>query len=168
MMRLRELGNQDAPFMLEWMHDKDVVKNLRADFELKTIDDCKAFIKNARDFRDSLHLAIVNDNNEYMGTVSLKHITKKNAEFGITVRSCAMGKGFSGFGMKAIIDLGFKELGLQEIYWCVDPENKRALKFYDKQNYMACNAPSFAKYTDEEKKKYLWFHILAAGDYYKC
>ena len=36
-MKLRKLDVKDAPFMLEWMHSADVVKNLQADFASKTI-----------------------------------------------------------------------------------------------------------------------------------
>ena len=105
-MRLRTLEEKDAPLMLEWMHDTDVVKDLRADFASKTLDDCIDFIQAAHYSNENLHLAIVGDDDEYMGTVSLKHIMERRAEFGITVRSCAMGKGFSKYGMQSIIEKG--------------------------------------------------------------
>jgi len=150
--------------MLEWMHDKDVVKDLRKDFGSRTIRDCEYFIRESNNIKESLHLAIVNDNDEYMGTVSLKHITEKTAEFGITIRSCAMGKGYSRFGMDAILAKGFIELGLKEIYWCVDPNNKRALRFYKKNTYQCCDAPQNANYSIEEKNYFVWFHVLSSGD----
>ena len=53
-----------------------------------------------------LHLAVANDNDAYMGTVSLKHIHDGTAEFAITVRACAMGKGYSQFGMVSILEIG--------------------------------------------------------------
>lgn len=38
-MKLRNLENKDAAFMLEWMHDTSVVKYMRSDLliKLKTI-----------------------------------------------------------------------------------------------------------------------------------
>lgn len=36
-MRLRDLELKDAPFMLEWMHDENVVEKLRGKFKEKTI-----------------------------------------------------------------------------------------------------------------------------------
>lgn len=134
-MKLRKLEIDDAPLMLEWMHDKSVVKFMQADFAHKTIDDCKAFINAAQDTSNNLHLAIVNDLNEYMGTVSLKNIINGTAEFAITIRMEAMGKGYSKYGMAEIIRIGLEELGLNRIYWCVSPENIRACKFYDKNGY---------------------------------
>ena len=96
-MRLRKLELKDAPLMLEWMHDKDVTQNLRANFAAKTISDCENFIKSSEDFSKSIHLAIVTDEDEYMGTVSPKNVdrTTNSAEFVITVRKAAMGAGCS-------------------------------------------------------------------------
>ena len=157
-MRLRKLLPKDAPLMLEWMHDPDVVKYMRRDFTSKTIEDCLQFIQAANNSEEDLHCAIVNDEDEYMGTVSLKHIEDGTAEFGITVRSCAMGKGYAQFGMYSIIEKGFSELGLDEIYWCVSPENKRALRFYDKSGYERCEQFSLTEhYTEEEQNRYRWY-----------
>ena len=94
-MKLRELRAKDAQLMLEWMHDPDVVKDLRRDFASKTLEDCLQFIQASKNSEEDLHCAIVNDEDEYMGTVSLKHIREGRAEFGITVRRCSMGKGLS-------------------------------------------------------------------------
>ncbi len=139
-MRLRRLEDKDAPFMLEWMHDPTVVEHMQADFASKSIYDCTQFIQNSST-DNSTHFAIVDDNDEYMGTVSLKHITDTEAEFAITVRKSAMGKGFSSLAMREIIDYGFKALKLNSVYWCVNPENKRAVRFYDKNGYQRVDSP---------------------------
>lgn len=136
-MRLRKLEITDAPLMLEWMHNEDVVSKLGTNFAQKTLKDCENFILSSLSDDENLHLAIVDENNEYMGTVSLKHIDKENktAEFAITVRSKAMGKGYSKYGMQEILRRGLQEVGLKDIYWCVSVENKRAIRFYDKNGY---------------------------------
>ena len=67
--------------------------------------------------------------------MSLKHITKGSAEFAIVIRSTVMGHGYSSFAMSEIIRIGF-EKGLSSIYWCVNPTNKRAIQFYDKNGYI--------------------------------
>lgn len=134
-MRLRKLEEKDAPLMLEWMRDPSVVEYMQTDFASKTIEDCLDFIKYAADHTTDVHFAVVDDNDEYMGTVSLKHIMDGSAEFAITVRKAAMGRGFSSFAMKEIIEYGFNTLNLNSIYWCVRPENKRAVRFYDKNGY---------------------------------
>ncbi len=159
-MNLRKLELKDAQFMLEWMHDESVVRDLRKKFATKTIDDCINFIKTAQENSENLHLAIVDDNDEYMGTVSLKHIKGCTAEFGITVRKCAMGKGYSHYAMEKIMKIAFEKRGMNFIYWCVDPINLRAVRFYDKNGYTRCKTPNQADdYTDEEKKRFIWYCV---------
>lgn len=135
-MNLRKLELKDAPLMLEWMHDPDVVQNMQADFAHKTLNDCENFIRTSQTDNKNLHLAVVDDDNTYMGTVSLKNIENGTAEFAITVRKGAMGKGVSKYAMSEIIRIGLEELNLKSVYWCVSPENKRAVKFYDKNGYI--------------------------------
>ena len=76
-MHLRKLKTQDAQFMLEWMHDDSVIHYMRANFAAMQIDDCMNFIEESMYEKQNVHLAITDDNDEYMGTVSLKNILKK-------------------------------------------------------------------------------------------
>lgn len=136
-MKLRALELQDAYLMVEWMHDATIVKNMHANFLDKTEKDCEEFIRCSREDKNNMHLAIASDDNIYMGTVSLKHIIKNDAaEFGIVVRRQAQGKGYAKWAMEEIIKIGISKLNLKKIYWCVDPENRRAMGFYDKNNYL--------------------------------
>ena len=165
-MRLRKLEEKDAPLMLEWMHDPDVVENLNKNFAAMTMDDCKRFIIGSADTKVNLHLAIVDDNDEYMGTVSLKDIHREagDAEFGITVRAAAMGRGFSSFAMKEMIRIGLEEEKLQKIYWCVDASNGRALHFYDKNGYKRVRYEELgvqADYTEEQIRDFVWYLVEA-------
>jgi len=136
-MLLRKLEGKDAPLMLDWMHDNDVVKDLRTDFAAKTLSDCLSFITHSQVEINNLNLAVVSDEDEYMGTVSLKNIdvNRKNAEFAITIRKCAMGKGYSQYAMSEIIRIAFDKLNLDCVYWCVSRKNIRAVRFYEKQHY---------------------------------
>ena len=95
MMQLRRLQPQDAPLMLEWMHDADAVQHMRANFAAMTLADCERFIAAAQKDTPALHRAIADENGTYQGTVSLKNIdpAKGEAEFAIAVRRCAMGRG---------------------------------------------------------------------------
>lgn len=161
-MKLRRLEQKDARLMLAWMHDKDVVEWLSANFASKKIEDCEMFIEKSNSDNTDLHLAIVNDNDIYMGTVSLKHINyaQKTAEFAITVRKEAMGQGYSTYGMKEILKIGLYELGLEKIYWCVSKRNYRAIRFYDKNKYNRIDTiPSaISKYYKEyENNDLIWY-----------
>lgn len=157
-MNVRKLKTRDAPYMLEWMHDDSVVHFFRKSFADKTIGDCVRFIKQAEDESDSINLAIVDERDEYYGTVSLKHIQHRTAELGIVVRRCAMGRGYAAFGLKEIFAYGHRNREIDFVYWCVDPENKRAIRFYDKNHFQRCDAPDMARgYAAEEKQRLCWY-----------
>ena len=161
-MKLRPLTPKDAFHMLEWMHDDSVVHHLGTNFAEKTIDDCRRFIDWANSTDSDLHLAIDNGCGEYMGTVSLKHIDKAagSAEFAVTVRACAMGKGYSHFGMDAILHHGTEHLGLSRIYWCVSQKNARAVRFYDKHGYTrTTDVPQSISehYTAAQLADFIWY-----------
>lgn len=162
-MRLRPLRPEDAPLMLEWMHDENVTYHLSGNFAAKQASDCIAFIAACADTAENWHLAIADEQDVYMGTVSLKHIDpeEKEAEFAISTRSCAMGKGISRAAMAEMLRLGFAERGLQRIYWCVAPENTRAVRFYDKNGYQRVAVQTLPAarrwYTPEQQGHYLWY-----------
>lgn len=160
-MRLRELELKDAPLMLEWMHDKSIVEKLRGNFEKKTIEDCEAFIKLSKNKEENIHLAIVSDEDEYMGTVSLKNVDEGSAEFAITVRKISMGRGYSWFGMEEILKLAFEKYGLESVYWCVSRENDRAVRFYDKHNFHeALDIPPHVLKRYEGVNNLKWYSFL--------
>ena len=110
-MRLRKLEIRDAPLMLEWMRDESVVCYFRKDFAKMTMDDCIDFIQRAQKETENIHLAIADDRDEYMGTVSLKQIRGNIAELGIALRAAAMGRGYALFGMNEIMEYGFRTRG---------------------------------------------------------
>lgn len=165
-MYLRKLALKDAPLMLAWMHDKSVTSNLRTDFSSKTLQDAEHFIEWSWEDNNNLNLAISSDEDEYMGTVSLKSIEDGSAEFAITVRAEAMGHGYSWFGMESIIEKAFNELDLESVYWCVSRANTRAVRFYDKHNFHeALDIPAriLNRYKGIDNLK--WYSVLKGDDF---
>jgi len=166
-MHLRKLEEGDAPLMLEWMHDPSVVEKLYTDFASKTLADARDFIAWSRaNFpepetgRGDLHLAIADDGDEYLGTVSLRRIGEGTAEFAITIRKSAMGTGAGWFGMSEILKKGFAEYGLQRVYWCVSPENERAVRFYRKHDFgelLPDDVPEGIRSRYPAPEAFLWF-----------
>ena len=166
-MILRELNETDAPYMLEWMHDKSVVKDLPTDFASKTEEDCYAFIAHAKG-ADYLHMAVASDEEEYMGTVSLKHIDIENgsAEFAIAMRVQAMGRGYAWFGMCEMLKLAFEKFKLQCVYWCVSDDNKRACRFYEKHGFHeVCDVPDVIAKRYKQVENLRWYSVLVGDDY---
>ena len=165
-MLLRKLELKDAPLMLAWMHDKNVTKNLRTDFSSKTLKDAEFFIRSSWSDSKSVNLAIVNDEDEYMGTVSLKHIEDSSAEFAITVRGEAMRHGYAWFGMESIIEKAFEELKLESVYWCVSRDNARAVRFYDKHNFHeALDIPQKVLNRYEGIDNLKWYSVLKGDEF---
>lgn len=167
-MYLRKLELKDAPLMLEWMHDDTITHNLSTDFASKGLNDCEGFIVASADTSINLHMAIASDIDEYMGTVSLKHIATeaRNAEFAITVRKSAMGRGYSWYGMTEIIRIAFEELGLNCVYWCVSEKNERAFHFYNKHGFhemLDISEEILDRYCGVEGLK--WYSVLIGDDY---
>lgn len=154
--------------MLSWMHDDNVVHDLYTDFLSMTLEDCKKFISSSYDISETIHYAIASDEDEYMGTVSLKYIDKKNnsAEFAIIVRKEAMGHGYAWFGMKAILEKAFNEFDLNSVYWCVSRKNKRAIRFYDKHNFhetLEISETILSRYSG--KKDLKWYSVLNGDNF---
>lgn len=134
---IRSIEMKDLPLMYEWMHDEKVTENLQADFANFTEDRVKRFIESAMeqsDDSDNLHYAIVDEKDEYMGTISLKNINRqnRNAEYAIVTRSGAHGKGYAKAATMDILRLGFQKLSLEKIYLYVSVNNIGANKFYHK------------------------------------
>ena len=134
-MKLRALKLEDANRMLEWMHNDDIVSNLGKNFKSYTLQDCKDFISHSQTDKSNLNLAITDDKDNYMGTVSLKHIIDNTAEFAIVLHPKAIGLGYARFAIRKILLIGFNKLNLKEIYWNVLKSNIRAIKCYDKNGY---------------------------------
>lgn len=99
--------------MFEWMQDPEITCNFRANFGAMTEKDVTEFVNNS--FTDeNQNFAIVDEHDEYMGTISLKHISRidKNAEYAIVTRSKAHGTGLAYKATKEIIKYAFEELSL--------------------------------------------------------
>ena len=95
------------------------------------------FIENSRkqlERKEAAHLAIVDDKDEYLGTVSLKNIDKKakDAEYAISLRSAYHGKGIGKIATRLILEYAFDELGLSRVYLNVLSDNVRAIALYEK------------------------------------
>lgn len=163
-MYLRNLKEKDAEPMIEWMHDQDVIENMAADFMHMSIEDCLQFIrKSNEDESATLNRAICTDEDEYLGTVSLKNIsdTDKNAEYAIILKKSAMGSGAARFATVEILRIAFEVLKLHKVYLYVRSGNIRAQKFYNKIGFR--NEGTFIDHVINKNGAYeslIWLAIL--------
>ena len=158
---LRGLKLEDSIFMLEWMHDEEISGCFKFDTRAMTLQDCMSFITRSQTNQDSLHFAIVDDSDEYLGTVSLKNIDKlnKQAEYAISTRKKAHGKGVALQATKMILQVAFENIHLNRVYLNVLKSNFRANIFYRKAGFIfeRCEVNSL-----EIKGKYYdlnWFYM---------
>ena len=160
-MTLRRLKEKDANYMLEWMHDEEIINQFEQDFKKYNLEDCIKFIKNSNT-NDNMHFAIANDNDEYLGTISLKNISYKNrnAEYAISMRKSAHGTGVAMEATKELLNKAFNELSLEKVYLNVLDKNCRAIRFYNKVGFK--KEAVFEKHIrfDHTWLNLLWFRIF--------
>ncbi|MEX1307711.1 MAG: GNAT family protein, partial [Eubacteriales bacterium] len=166
-MILRELKLTDAPSMLEWMHDETISQQFRFDTMGQTQETVEAFIKKSMNDAENKHFAIVDESDEYMGTISLKHIDNndKTAEYAIVLRKKAQGQGLARQATRALLEKAFIEYGLNKVYLNVLSQNKRAIRFYEsfgfkpegefKSHIMLSGEPKDLKWYAVFKKDYM-------------
>ncbi len=146
MIHLRNLEMKDVPFMLEWMHDPQIQKCFQKDMMGMSQEDAQEFCrvsaenqskKDRGDYQD-IHYAIADEQDEYLGTISLKNIdwVSGSAEYAISTRKCVHGKGTAKEATGLMLQKGFKELGLHRIYLNVLSDNIRAVRFYEKCGFV--------------------------------
>ncbi len=160
-MKLRELNEKDVDGMLEWMHSKESKEIFAKDFNKFTRDDVTKFV-NSKNTKNNINLACVDDDDEYLGTVSLKNIDydEGNAEYAISFRKKAQGTGAAKFATEQILDMAFNELNLKKVYLDVLATNKRAIAFYNKMGFIQESSSKDLIMKDNEYKDLLWFSML--------
>ena len=136
-MKLRRLCEKDVELILEWMKDESIAKYFRFTPEQITRESIMTFIKTANASMQDRHYAIVDKEDMYLGTISLKNIDEKNknAEYAIALRKCAIGYGVAKWATEEIIKVAFNLLGIHKVYLNVLSYNTRAIKFYEKMGF---------------------------------
>lgn len=131
---LRKLQLKDVSGMLEWMKDSDINCYFRFDPEKVNEESVKNFIIESENDINNYHFAIVDDGDNYLGTISLKNVDykNKNAEYAISLRSSLIGKGIAKSATIKILKFAFNNLNLNKVYLNVYSDNIRAIKFYEK------------------------------------
>lgn len=160
-MILRKLEEKDAPFMLEWMYDKDITAGFQRPFANFTLETVLDFIHNSFD-EECQNFAFVNSDDEYMGTISLKNISYLNdkAEYAIVSRKCAQGTGITRQATEELLAYSFSNLKLHKVYLSVLEENIRAQKFYEKCGFKKEGIEIDAVKISGKYHNHIWYGII--------
>ena len=156
---LRKLMSQDCAGMLEWMHDEKIAGVFAQDFQSMSKSDAAHFIEHAYDDLTSLHFAIADIDDEYMGTVSLKNIDprNRNAEYAISTRQRVHGTGLAKMATLDVLRYAFEVMGLHKVYLNVKETNERAIAFYRKIGFEEEGRFRQHVCEDEHYVDLLWF-----------
>lgn len=163
-IHLRALQEKDAPLMLEWMQEPSIACFFRFDASKMTEQSCKLFIESANKDEHSRHYAIADENDEYLGTISLKDIGDTSAEYAISTRKCAHGTGAAAQATQALLDIAFNELKLERVFLNVLTENFRANAFYKKAGFTFEYTEKNAVEIRGEMKDLNWY-VINKKDY---
>lgn len=143
MIVLRELQEKDAEKMLEWMHDPESQKGFQKNMMGMTLEQAVFFCRQAsqdatKEHRQNMHLAVVDNRDEYLGTISLKNINRecRTAEMAVSMRKKARGFGIAMQAAGLLLHKAFVEMGLHRIYLTVLANNVVAIKFYEKCGFV--------------------------------
>lgn len=158
---LRLLQEKDIPGMLEWMHDPEINRWFRFDASEMTEEKVKAFI--AGSFTEqNRHYAVTDGADEYLGTISLEDIDKKNrhALYAISMRSCAWGTGAAMEATAKLLKIAFFELELERVYLNVLSDNVRAKRFYEKAGFRHEGCFHHHLYLNGDWHDWDWYAVL--------
>lgn len=138
---LRYLKKKDVQGMLEWMHDADINQFFRFDAEHMTEEKAEKFVEDsikAIKKKTSYNYAVVDGTDCYLGTISLKNVDwdAKSAEYAISLRKTAQGKGIAAAATSILLEDAFKKLELNRIFLNVLSENKGAIRMYEKFGFV--------------------------------
>lgn len=158
---LRKLEQKDATLMLEWMKDSEINSIFSVNFAEYTLDKVKDFIDHSFN-EENQHFAVVDENDEYQGTISLKNISSKdkNAEYAVVFRKKAQGTGLAKQATLEILKYAFEELNLEKVYLNVLEENIRARKFYEKTGFQKEGVFINHKFVGNRFHNLWWYGML--------
>lgn len=158
---LRALKRDDAAPMLEWMHLPQTANIFQNDFNHYELEDVISFIDHSHENEQSVHLAIHDDEDRYLGTISLKNISKNlDAEYAISMSPEARGTGAAAQGTRDLLRFAFQTIGLHRVYLNVREDNKRAIRFYEKMKFTYEGTSRDCLRTENGYIGLLWFSML--------
>ena len=160
-MSIRELRLSDANNMHKALQDKNNLKYLSIGHIDFSISDCERFIQHSID-NNNRNFAIVNENDDWVGTISLKNIdvNNKKAEYAIITSQAVHGTGIAYSATQDIINYAFEKLDLNKIYLNVIKNNERAIRFYKKCGFKEIGISRDSLFIENEKYDLIWFEYL--------
>lgn len=167
MIFLRELKEKDAPLMLEWMHDDNVQKSFQKNMKDITISGAKKFCYDSKfpkkiSSGQNMHFAIINEGDEYLGTISLKNfdLLNKMAEYAIVLRKKVYGKKIAKRATILLLKKAFYDYKLHKVYLNVLDDNISAIRLYKSCGFICEGKSRDHLLINGKYKTVIWYSIL--------
>lgn len=162
---LRLLKEKDAAGMLEWMHDPSISKFFQFDAAGMSLEKVQKFIEDSladAKANKNFHFAIVDMQDEYLGTISLKNIdcSAKAAEYAVCLRKMAQGTGVALIATKLLLEYAFEDMALNRVFLNVLSENTKAIHLYEKCGFVYEGEFRQHIYAHGELKNLKWYSLL--------
>ncbi len=134
MIRLRRLKTEDAIGMLEWINDIEINQFFTFAYRKFDMASVLQFINEANKTEVNHHYAVVDEEDIYLGTISLKNVDhiNRHAEYAIAMRKSMQGQGNGETASRMILDVAKYELKLHKVYLNVLTHNTVAIHLYEK------------------------------------
>ena len=135
-VEIRPLIIDDARKSWKWRNDPLIWKYTGSSPKVKITQNIEIkWIKEVLRRKDEKRFAICVDN-IYVGNIQLTGITKFDAEYHIFIGDKKYwGRGIGKAATQLLIEFGFSELGLKEIYLWVTKLNKSAIRIYKSSGF---------------------------------
>ncbi len=140
MLKLREIEKSDLTVINQWRNDTDLISYLGAPFRYINFDtDVNWYNEYLQKRSSSIRCAIVNENNDILGLVSLLNIDYINRSAVLHIMigdKNSRGKGIGSFAVNSIVDHAFDNLNLRRIELEVLESNSIARHLYRKCGFL--------------------------------
>lgn len=139
MYKLRELSRKDLNEINKWRNNSELIKFLGAPFRFIDIEvDIKWFDSYMSNRNNAVRCAVVNENDEILGLISLVDVDyiNRSAVFNIMIgETNNQGKGIGSFATKEMLKHAFYNMNLHRIELTVLEDNARARRLYEKSGF---------------------------------
>ncbi|MCA0987159.1 GNAT family N-acetyltransferase [Guptibacillus algicola] len=169
---LREVTSKDAPDMLVYLSDPDVVKHMGLE-PFQSIDDALDEIKWYKSIYEEdtgvRWVLSLKSTEKVIGSCGFlnRHPKHKRAEIGFELSKDFWGKGYASEALEAVVAYGYHELELERIEALIEPDNLPSQKLVEKHGFMKEGVLRHYEYTCGKFDDLAMYSMLR-GEYFKC
>ena len=121
---------------LKMINDKEIQKQIGLDNITVTFDNEMEWVRKNMQNDSTTYSMIEKSTNEFIGNIEIMNIENNKGEIGICITTDKQDKHYGQEAMKRIVEYAYNELKLDEVYLNVHGDNPRAIKCYEKCNFI--------------------------------